>query len=133
MDVTWPPHPLLRAITATLGSVLVSLCSLCTTDGAPTLQYTDSIADAYSCGVTLYVLLAGQFPFVHADEDSSCSSAVRLQRQLTRALAGDIVPVPQVPACLARVQTLPSSDCEDDNAMAQDHDCQYEPKHASPW
>jgi serine/threonine protein kinase len=71
-------------------------------DAVQNAQYKGHIADAYSCGVTLYILLAGRFPFGPADEDGSCSNAVRLQRLLTRVLAGDITPLPQVSASTAR-------------------------------
>ena len=50
----------------------------------------------YSCGVSLYVLLSGEFPFSRADEDAGATNPVRLQRELRRALAGDVRPLPQV-------------------------------------
>ncbi len=50
----------------------------------------------YSCGVSLYVLLSGEFPFSHPDEDAGATTVVRLQRELRRALAGEVQPLPQV-------------------------------------
>ena len=60
-------------------------------------QYDGAAADVYSCGVSLYVLLSGEFPFSRADEDEGATMVVRLQRELRRALAGDVQPLPQVP------------------------------------
>ena len=60
------------------------------------LQYEGAAADVYSCGVSLYVLLSGEFPFARAEEDADVTMVVRLQRELRRALAGDVKPLPRV-------------------------------------
>ena len=42
--------------------------------------------------MTLYVLLTGDFPF-RRDEDEDVSKVARLQREFTRCLAGDWLPI----------------------------------------
>jgi hypothetical protein len=48
-----------------------------------------------SCGVSLYLMLTGLFPFAR-DSDDECTNVVRMQRMFTRIIQGDYAPLEQV-------------------------------------
>lgn len=48
-----------------------------------------------SCGVSLYLMLTGCFPFAR-DSDDECTNVVRMQRMFTRIIQGDYAPLEQV-------------------------------------
>lgn len=54
-------------------------------------------APCRSCGVSLYVLLTGRFPFSWpGDADPAASNVKRMQKMFARITAGDYIPVPEV-------------------------------------
>lgn len=48
-----------------------------------------------SCGVSLYLMLTGFFPFAR-DSDDECTNVVRMQRMFTRIIQGDYEPLEKV-------------------------------------
>ena len=59
-----------------------------------------------SCGVSLYLMLTGLFPFAR-DSDDECTNVVRMQRMFTRIIQGDYAPLEQVrrPGCASSWRT----------------------------
>ena len=50
-------------------------------------------ADVWACGVSLYILVAGAFPFLRLEEERR-NDIERMQRMFPRILAGDFQPLP---------------------------------------
>lgn len=48
-----------------------------------------------SCGVSLYVMLTGVFPFAR-ETDDECTNVVRMQRMFTRIIQGEYAPLHKV-------------------------------------
>jgi len=76
-----------------------SLCpaSAATPSGKPLSAERLPPAPCRSCGVSLYVLLTGRFPFSWpGDADLAASNVKRMQKMFARITAGDYIPVPEV-------------------------------------
>ena len=50
-------------------------------------------ADVWACGVSLYILVAGAFPFLRLEEERR-NDIERMQLMFPRILAGDFQPLP---------------------------------------
>lgn len=66
----------------------------------PDAVYDAKKADIWSCGVVLYAMLTGKYPFKR-DEDNSMSKVQAMRAALQRILRGEYAPPAQVsPPCL---------------------------------
>lgn len=69
----------------------------CTCMSTSTIHNLRVRSHCRSCGVSLYVLLTGRFPFSWpGDADPAASNVKRMQKMFARITAGDYIPVPEV-------------------------------------
>lgn len=82
-------------------------------------RYEGSAADLWSCGVSLYVMLAGIFPFSR-DEDEDFANDVRVKRRFRQLIQGGYVPLTWTsPQCQDLMSQLLQSDPAKRINMAQ--------------
>jgi serine/threonine-protein kinase SRK2 len=68
-------------------------------------SYDGKVADIWSCGVMLYIMMTGAFPFWRRG-DERANSIVRLQQIFPRILAADYSSPPASPECLELLRAM---------------------------